>query len=693
MSISRESLYLFLEDTIVNGVRHPNYDRTVKLARKYKMLITGEDFDELLLQFVRREDQEMFSQRKRITQPITPAVISAVMNPFFKVGRNNNIKIQVDFKSASEQKAARMKTVRAEYWGTKSLDQYLETRFTQLSFSDPNAFIVTEFDQVPDARGVMNEIPKPRSFEVYSENAINYLYVNNVLQFLIVQLPVSYKKKDGSKVHGFSYTIYGPEHSIKFTQVSVDMFSPLPSVGGYVDLVDSKLFRATEKDVFIVEEFNHRSKLVPAEIVGYKLDPYTNGTSYVAPFHDAMPYLMKSVKTVSEHDLSMCLHAFPQKFAYGPRCMGESELLTCDGGLTPTGGECKKCKGTGVTIHTTAQDAIIMRLPRDKEEMIDLSKMVYYVSPSIDLIKYQNDYTLQLTEQVRQAVFNSEIFSKTEVTATATEKQINMESVYDTIFPYACKYSEMFVHTMQASSYYVDIPDAVIIHKFPKDLKFKTVDQLLFELKTANEGGAPGYIRKEISNDIAEVQFIDKPDELNRIRVKSSFFPFSDKTETEIIYIISNGETTKELKTLWSHFDIIFTEIEKDEDTREVFYLMPYRKQKEIVDKKVGELIAKMESQQPSILGFSETDNTIDDTGADITTPVDVEAEAKAKLKGSVGGVQGILEIQKSVAEGTTEYSAAIALLFEIFGFDESTAKSILGNPKPIKTSGNNFPA
>ena len=66
--------------------------------------------------------------------------------------------------------------------------------------------------------------------------------------------------------------------------------------------------------------------------------------------------------------------------------------------------------------------------------------------------------------------------------------------------------------------------------------------------------------------------------------------------------------------------------------------------------------------------------------GAGIETPTDIEAEAKARLKGTVGGVQGILAIQKSVSDGITSRDAAIALLGEIFGFDIVTAGKILGS-------------
>lgn len=79
-------------------------------------------------------------------------------------------------------------------------------------------------------------------------------------------------------------------------------------------------------------------------------------------------------------------------------------------------------------------------------------------------------------------------------------------------------------------------------------------------------------------------------------------------------------------------------------------------------------------------------------SGDEINTPTDIEAEAKAKLKGSVGGVQGILQIQASVAAGLTTIEAAVALLDEIYGFDAATAKRMLGKPKAQPNAGTTRP-
>jgi len=61
-------------------------------------------------------------------------------------------------------------------------------------------------------------------------------------------------------------------------------------------------------------------------------------------------------------------------------------------------------------------------------------------------------------------------------------------------------------------------------------------------------------------------------------------------------------------------------------------------------------------------------------------------AQAQATLRGSVGGVTSILEIQSAYVAGTTSYGSAIAMLKYIFGFDDNKSKELLGTPKEDST-------
>jgi hypothetical protein len=53
--------------------------------------------------------------------------------------------------------------------------------------------------------------------------------------------------------------------------------------------------------------------------------------------------------------------------------------------------------------------------------------------------------------------------------------------------------------------------------------------------------------------------------------------------------------------------------------------------------------------------------------------------ESQATLKGSVGGVQALLQIQQSVSQLT---ESAIVIISEIFGFSSELARQMLGTPK-----------
>lgn len=56
--------------------------------------------------------------------------------------------------------------------------------------------------------------------------------------------------------------------------------------------------------------------------------------------------------------------------------------------------------------------------------------------------------------------------------------------------------------------------------------------------------------------------------------------------------------------------------------------------------------------------------------------------KAQANLRGSVGGVQGILGIQQSYSDGLTDFESAITILMEIYGFTRSVSSSLLGKPE-----------
>jgi len=64
------------------------------------------------------------------------------------------------------------------------------------------------------------------------------------------------------------------------------------------------------------------------------------------------------------------------------------------------------------------------------------------------------------------------------------------------------------------------------------------------------------------------------------------------------------------------------------------------------------------------------------------------QLDAQANLRGTVGGVQGLIEIQKSISENTTTRESALTMLEEIYGFSKEKSERILG--KVINNKNNN---
>lgn len=74
--------------------------------------------------------------------------------------------------------------------------------------------------------------------------------------------------------------------------------------------------------------------------------------------------------------------------------------------------------------------------------------------------------------------------------------------------------------------------------------------------------------------------------------------------------------------------------------------------------------------------------------GADANKGADqLKLEEQSNLRGSVGGVTGILSIQTSVAQKVTSYDSGIAMLEEIFGYETAVAERILGEPIELEKS------
>lgn len=592
--------------------KHSDYPRTVAIAKEYKAHVSGVGLESYLQQFAKREDKEAFDQRVRLTNAISQSVASSLQRPFFKVARNKNIKSKLSLKGDKKREEI-VRGMMDGFYGTnelntKGLDFWIRNRFIELTFVDPNAFVVIEWKPKPE-----NEAFEPYPYEVTSENAFYYRYDFGVLTELFSRQfeTMNFIDKDGEEQEKQieAFTLYEIGSSMKVCEFCPKYFA---ENGIVIDEATQMAYEENGKN-YLVTQCVTNLDFIPAFRVGYIRDTATDGRTFVNPFESAMPYFRKALKSVSELDLSITLHTFPQKFQYVMKCTGVSKQKKCSNGYV-NGEVCQKCKGSGLQVQTSGQDVFLLPLPDKadlKDELIDLDKLVAYKTPPIDLIKFQDEYVRNLKSDAHLAVFNSNMFisKDAQFAKTATEIDANTEGIFDTIFPYTEKFSEVW---KTALNVFVRISGFVgsfeLIHIFPTDLKLKTKAVLLAELEMANKAEAPSYFRDSILEEIANQ--IYEGDELGRLKhfTRHKFFPFSGKSETEIQYLMSSPYVSNFTKILYANFEAIFMDIEKALPN---FYKMNYNAQWEVLTEYSKPYIEELTAQnEPIRLDFGNIDKT-----------------------------------------------------------------------------------
>ena len=595
----KHDLNIFMElfaGIVTNDTRHQDYTRVTELADMYYAFITGEGLDEMMKKFSMRETDDAFEQRKAITEHIIPSVVSNITSVERKVPRSNGMTRVVAYKDDEKHKRAEeLEKILDMFWGNLSFDDWMATRWIELNDIDPNTFAIVEWKDY-DGK---TEKASPYPYESKSKEAVMYEYTNNILQYLV-------DKKEGL------YTMYLMNQTIQAVELVEDTEDYRLALlnateKGVIVEVDGRFFfkKADKLYYEIIIYPPHNLDKVPAFRVGYKRDDVTDGRSYVSPYHEAVPYLKKTLKTNSELDLTMALHAFPQKLVAANKC---TEPQCYEGYMGREGEDskimCQRCQGTGFQVHTSAQDVIYIPIPRGKEEQLSLDNLAKYITPETALLEFQRQYVEYLTNECMQAVFNSDIFTREDIATTATEKTIDLDNIYDTLYPLSLRFAELWEYGVNLIAELTSLQKNLIASlSFSKDFKFKSKDDYIRDRGAAQEAGAPDMILRHIDDEIIRIDTANNPHEYQIYKTIQSFDPFSGKTDEEIISAMMSNTVPFAVKVLYDNLGWIFDDIFLE---HEDFFQIPRKKQVEIVDAKVQEIIKELDTQQTEAPQFEE---------------------------------------------------------------------------------------
>ena len=566
-----------LYDTIKYEIKHHDYDRNVKLASDYFAFYTGKGLDEKLEQIVRREDKDMFEQRVKLTHHIIPPLNNSLKIPFFKVPRSQGVHMNLE---APEQ----FYEVTDAFWHNTSIKHYFENRYIDLTWIDPNCWLFIENGSTDGTH-----YPEIYVYEIPSKNAIDYKYTRGTLDYIIAlelkqkQVIIDEKLKVIEYEH---WTYYSTDETIILDEdITVnnakdDVNTYLRGEFEYIDI---------NKKAYKVTRITPSYKEIPCKRIGFIHDNMTDGRTFVSPMNPAIPFYNKLLKSVSELDLTSSLHNFPQKIESIGKCMAAG----CNGGIDPEGKECSVCGGTGYQqTHTSAQDVVQVALPNllNGEQQFDLDNVVKYLYLPSEAMTMQINYINDLKLDSYRAIYNSEIFTKQEVSDTATGRNIDMQSVYDTLYPFAVKYvaDQEYIYKKIKEITGLKIEFSATVEK---DFKLKSYEDLLFELKTAKDAGASADVIEKINDNIAEAFYQDDNIMMERYKTQKAFDPFNAKTPEQTISIVSTLPINDKYRVSWTFREIFFDELEME---HEDYYKLAMKRRRDLFNEKVAARVVEL---------------------------------------------------------------------------------------------------
>lgn len=591
LQYDKSELDKFIEDTAVHGHRHEYYSHTVSIADFAMKIMTGDNQDDIIIEYKTKESEKARKQRVRVTNSLTQKVANSVKSQYEELARVDNVVEQFYYENDGDAQQIKVDEITAaisNFYENDTLTKYLHEKVLHLNFYDPNAFIVCEAAYQKNDTLRQNK-PQPYPLEIYSNQAVNYQFENGVLGWLVARQETKFtSKRDRNKEIKLPlYTLYAAEWTIQMQEV--DDEADYQVLDGW-ELRNYVLEGGTTK-TFLVKDHHTLMKVCPAIRVGYYKDPETNLNTCVTPLWPAEHIFRDMIWTKSEYDLCRALHGFYQKFIYAPLCeYVDDHGHKCNRGKC--GHDiCPACDGAGVLVHTTVQDVVILDMPKDRSTAVPLSNFVHYEHIPMDLLRQHKEDLKDMEAAVNQAIFQRDLLNIGEIVSTATEIRDVQNSKYNVISTYGDNWSKVWKHLVDCVANYLGNEEGLIIeHDFSSDFIIETLNELYEQRAKAINANAPYAIIREIDRKIMMKQNRGNAVQVQILDAKEKWKPLREKSESERLTVISGLPELHPMRVRYEYFEEIFSEIYAQKRDKP-FHTLNWEAQKTIIDEIVNRII------------------------------------------------------------------------------------------------------
>jgi hypothetical protein len=346
--------------------------------------------------------------------------------------------------------------------------------------------------------------------------------------------------------------------------------------------------------------------------------------------------------------------------------------------------DCGTCKGSGIMTPTTSSFGLhVVRPPRGSELPMPDWGPAKYIQKDITPLEFLDKDIDKLIIQGYAAVCMEQLAQNTsDKTESGVKKAYDWEQTNLFLYNIAvdiCQYKLPWIYKVISDYRYGVVGQGMSKQSIeemqpqintPQRFDIIGVNDLKTQIAELKKAGCSVDIISELEKQLIGKEFSGDRETIKYLMAVIELDPLRNTTIEDKALAQASGFTNIDDLVVSVNIQALVQQAIQDKG----FYDLDFTKQKA----KIYELAKNIKSSDIDTIPI----NNLSINGGGVSNFNDVESEAKAKLKGTVGGVQGVLAIQDSVSKGITDYSAAVTLLFEIYGFNEATAKAILGSPK-----------
>ena len=611
-------------------VRHKCYDITIELAKEMSPHAFGTVPTEKLMQYRPMEPKEIRDYREKIYEPKTYQAFQRAQSIASRVLSESMVSVEYPpVKTSLITDSDSPKTYfETRFFGDKSATQYTQQVVLPKMLGDANGALILE-RETPDGD---KSFPIIRPLLYRSEAILDFIQRQ---WFLILtdeksDVMVANSRERTGNVMRF-YNRFGVYRIYQTGEKS--------------------------KDIYAAEIlYNHNMDECPVRVLGGIAVSEESKTYWKSFFAAAVPSWNVAMRQESDLQASIVKHVFPQRVLMYKSCSSCAGVGTR---IDSTGKSetCGTCSGTGkIGGHATGPFTTI-EIDQKFGQDIKPSDLVHVIPEDVTFLEYlEKSVDKEIAEAFK--ALNLQAAEGVNELNSGVAKTIDRGDMNEFLKAIASQSYDLLQFILSAGiklRYGVISGNDKLIPSVvgSMDFDFASVDTLIAESKAGKEAGLPqsyiGYTDKQIAirqygSDSAQAQRVCASIDLN---------PYYGKSADEAMAVdaISPGTIDPLQYFISVNIDrLISLAIEKDAN----FLFMELPQQRKAIE---------------AIAIGMRGDNTMAD---------DPEAAAKAKIRGSVGGVQALIEMNAAVARGEMSTDSAIALIVAIYGIDETIASKLI---------------